>query len=203
MRPTTFVGFLIAIHIVSLCSGCEPSKKPAPPDKSPSDTTQKTGEKAMSVKIESPTVKNNERIPVQFTGDGKDVSPQLSWSGVPDGTAELALIMDDPDAPTPEPWVHWVIYKIPADTKTLPENVAKTETLTTPAGAMQGKNSWDKIGYGGPAPPPGHGTHHYYFKLYALDRALSVAPGLTKNQLLSAMKGHILAEGELMGTYER
>ena len=157
----------------------------------------------MSVKIESPAFKNNETIPVQFTGDGKDVSPQLSWSGVPDGTAELALIMDDPDAPTPEPWVHWVIYKIPADTKTLPENVAKTETLTTPAGGMQGKNSWDKVGYGGPAPPPGHGTHHYHFKLYALDQALSVSPGLTKNQLLSAMKGHILAEGELVGTYKR
>jgi len=163
----------------------------------------KTGDVAMSLTIESTAFKNNERVPTRFSGDGEDVSPQLSWSGAPDGTAELALIMDDPDAPTAEPWVHWVIYKIPADTTALPENVAKTETLSDPTGTMQGKNSWGKIGYGGPAPPRGHGVHHYHFKVYALDQTLSVSPGLTKNQLLSAMKGHIVAESELIGTYQR
>ena len=157
----------------------------------------------MNLTIESTAFKNGERVPARFSGDGEDVSPQLSWSGAPDGTAELALIMDDPDAPSAEPWVHWVIYKIPADTKGLPEKVAKTETLSNPAGAMQGKNSWGRIGYGGPAPPKGHGVHHYHFKVYALDQALSVSPGLMKNQLLSAMKGHVLAEGELVGTYQR
>ena len=96
--------------------------------------------------------------------------------------------MDDPDAPTPQPWVHWVICKIPATATGLPEGVAKDATLTAPEGALQGVNSWgsDNIGYRGPAPPPGHGVHHYYFKLYALDTKLNVQPRLTKTQLLSA-----------------
>jgi Raf kinase inhibitor-like YbhB/YbcL family protein len=157
----------------------------------------------MSLTIQSPAFANNAVIPKRFTGDGEDVSPQLTWSGVPANAKELALIMDDPDAPTPEPWVHWVIYKIPVSPTGLPENVAKTAKLTTPAGALQGKNSWGKESYGGPAPPRGHGTHHYHFKLYALDAALNVSSGLTKAQLLSAMKGHIVAQGELVGTYQR
>lgn len=111
--------------------------------------------------------------------------------------------MDDPDAPTPEPWVHWVIYKIPVDTSGLAASVAKTATLAAPAGALQGKNSFGNIGYGGPAPPRGHGVHHYHFKLYALDTAMNLSSSLSKTQLLSAMKGHILAEGELVGTYQR
>jgi Raf kinase inhibitor-like YbhB/YbcL family protein len=96
-----------------------------------------------------------------------------------------------------------VIYKIPANAGGLAEGVADSETLSTPAGALQGKNSWGTVGYRGPAPPPGHGVHHYHFKLYALDAALDVRPGLEKDQLLSAMRGHILAEGEIVGTYER
>jgi Raf kinase inhibitor-like YbhB/YbcL family protein len=111
--------------------------------------------------------------------------------------------MDDPDAPRPEPWVHWVLYKLPPTLSGLPEALSKTPTLSDPAGALQGNNSWSRVGYGGPMPPPGHGVHHYHFKLYALDAALNVAPGLDKQQLLAAMKGHILAEGELIGTYQR
>ena len=101
------------------------------------------------------------------------------------------------------PWVHWVIYKIPASTVGLPESIAKRETLTEPAGALQGKNSWGRIGYGGPAPPPGSGVHHYRFKLDALDAMLNVGPGLNKDRLLAAMQGHITAQGELVGTYQR
>ena len=157
----------------------------------------------MTLTIQSPAFDNNTVIPKRFTGDGEDVSPQLTWSGMPGNAKELALIMDDPDAPTPEPWVHWVIYKIPTGTEGLPENVAKTATLAAPAGALQGKNSWDKEGYGGPAPPRGHGIHHYHFKLYALDAALQLTPGMTKAQLLAAMKGHIVAQSELVGTYQR
>ncbi len=157
----------------------------------------------MNLTIQSPAFADNAVIPKRFTGDGEDVSPQLRWSDLPDGVKELALIVDDPDAPTPEPWVHWVIYKIPATATGLPENIAKTAALTAPEGALQGKNSWGNIGYGGPAPPRGHGVHHYHFKLYALDTALSVQSGLTKTQLLAAMTGHILAEGELVGTYQR
>lgn len=157
----------------------------------------------MNLTIESPAFVSDAVIPERFTGDGEDVSPQLSWSGVPGSAKELALIVDDPDAPVAEPWVHWVIYKIPASATGLPENVAKTATPAAPAGVLQGKNSWNNIGYGGPAPPRGHGVHHYHFKLYALDTALEVSSGLTKSQLLSAMEGHILAQGELVGTYQR
>ena len=157
----------------------------------------------MSITINSSAFSHNEPIPRKHTGDGEDVSPALAWSGVPDGTKELALIMDDPDAPTPQPWVHWVIYKLPPTLAGLPEVVAASPTLTEPAGAMQGKNSWGTVGYRGPAPPPGHGVHHYHFKLYALDAELDVQPGLNQGQLLAKMKGHIVADGELVGTYQR
>jgi len=157
----------------------------------------------MSIKIESPVFQAGQPIPKRFTGDGEDVSPQLLWSGVPLSAKELALICDDPDAPTPKPWVHWVIYKIPPNTPGLPEGVEAAPDPELPADANQGKNSWNTIGYRGPAPPKGHGVHHYHFRLYALDAKLDVQPGLTKEQLLAAMKGHIVAEGELVGTYQR
>lgn len=157
----------------------------------------------MSIKIESPAFRPNEPIPRRHTGDGEDVSPELSWSGVPVDAKELALICDDPDAPRPEPWVHWVIYKIPPNMPGLPEGVEATEDPPIPAHAIQGVNSWDEIGYRGPAPPPGHGVHHYHFKLYALNARLDVNPGLTKDELLAVMKGKIIAEGELVGMYQR
>lgn len=157
----------------------------------------------MSLTVQSPAFGHNETIPKRFTGDGEDVSPGLTWSGVPEAAQELALICDDPDAPRPEAWVHWVICRIPASATGLPENVAKTEKPVEPAGAIHGENSWGRIGYGGPAPPRGHGVHHYHFKLYALDTTLNVRPGLDKDQLLAAMKGHVIAQGELVGTYQR
>jgi hypothetical protein len=157
----------------------------------------------MTLTIRSSAFSDQARIPKRFTGDGEDVSPELSWSGVPAGAKELALICDDPDAPTPEPWVHWVIYKIPTTATALRENVPKTGSMSEPAGSMQGVNSWGAIGYRGPAPPRGHGVHHYHFKLYAVDTALNVAAGVDKKKLLSAMQGHIVAQGELVGTYER
>ncbi|MHC4607439.1 MAG: YbhB/YbcL family Raf kinase inhibitor-like protein, partial [Planctomycetota bacterium] len=134
-------------------------------------------------------------VPVKHTGEGENVSPALAWTGVPEGTKEFALICDDPDAPRPEPWVHWVVYKIPATTAGLPEGAKE--------GFVEGTNSWKKTGYGGPMPPKGHGVHHYHFKLYALDAELELKEGLTKKELLAAMKGHILAEAEMIGIYER
>jgi Raf kinase inhibitor-like YbhB/YbcL family protein len=160
----------------------------------------------MGMTIESAAFAGGEPVPRKHTGDGEDVSPSLSWQGVPDGTKELALICDDPDAPTPKPWVHWVIYKIPPETQSLPEDVPPSSRLESPITACQGRNSWSSgrtIGYRGPAPPPGHGTHHYHFKLYALDGELDVNPGIDKSALLEAMSGHILAEAELVGTYQR
>lgn len=142
-------------------------------------------------------------VPKRHTGDGEDLSPELKWAGLPKDTKELALIVDDPDAPTPEPWVHWLIYNIPADTTGLAEGVPREPTLQAPPGALQGKNSWDQVGYRGPAPPQGHGTHHYHFKLYALDAPLSAGPGLDKKGLLDAMSGHVLGHCEVVGTYQR
>ncbi|MGE5194607.1 MAG: YbhB/YbcL family Raf kinase inhibitor-like protein [Deltaproteobacteria bacterium] len=158
----------------------------------------------MTIILQSPAFKQNHLIPRKYTGDGADVSPELSWSGIPPAARELALIVDDPDAPTPEPWVHWVLYKIPPNTPDLAEHVVPALRVPQPAGALQGQNSWPKgIGYRGPAPPKGHGLHHYHFRLYALDTPLDLKPGAEKQELLAAMKGHILAQGELVGTYQR
>jgi len=159
------------------------------------------GGKKMTIQITSSAFTQGQPIPKKHTGEGVDVSPPLAWSNVPANTKELALICDDPDAPGSEPWVHWVIYKIPADAKGLPERVARDAKLKEPAGAVQGKNSWPSTGYRGPKPPPGK-VHRYYFKLYALDAPLQAEPGLEKEGLLERIKGHVLAEGELMGTYK-
>lgn len=152
----------------------------------------------MALEIKSSAFKNGESIPVKYTGKGEDISPPLVWSDVPEGTKGFALISDDPDAPMGT-WVHWVLYNIPANITSLPENLPKTETLDN--GALQGKNDFRKYGYGGPCPPGG--THRYYFKVFALDTVIKAGPGLTKMQLLKAMDNHILARGELMGKYSR
>lgn len=159
----------------------------------------------MTIRVTSTAFTEGQPIPKKYTGEGQDVSPPLAWSNLPAGTKELLLICDDPDAPTDEPWVHWLIYKIPADLTGLPEGIPRDARLKSPKGALQGKNSWpkDNIGYRGPMPPPGHGTHHYYFKLYALEGHLPVEPGLDKKTLLREIQGHVLGEGQLIGTYER
>ncbi len=160
----------------------------------------------MSMTIQCAAFQPGQPVPKKHTGDGADVSPALSWSGVPSGTKELALICDDPDAPTPQPWVHWVIYKLSPSLTGLPENVPTGSKIDKPVAALQGRNSWPSgrtIGYRGPAPPPGHGTHHYHFKLYALDTELKLNAGSDKPALLAAMQGHILAEAEVIGTYSR
>ncbi len=158
----------------------------------------------MTITITSEAFQSGAAIPKRFTSDGEDRSPPLAWSGVPGGAKELALICDDPDAPAKEPWVHWVLYKIPAGTKSLPEGAPRKDHPAATAGALDGINSWENenTGYRGPAPPPGK-LHHYHFHLYALDAPLDLKPGLDKNGLLAAVKGHILAEGELIGTYQR
>jgi Raf kinase inhibitor-like YbhB/YbcL family protein len=161
----------------------------------------------MTFQIQSSAFKNGESIPKKHTGEGQDISPGLEWTDPPKGTQEFSLICDDPDAPSAEPWIHWVIYGIPADARSLPEGIASGQSqLAKPVTAQQGKNSWSSgvtVGYRGPMPPPGHGTHHYHFKLYALSKKLDVPVSATKKQVLDAMKGHILAESELVGTYKR
>jgi len=154
----------------------------------------------MSIEVASPAFSEGSRIPRKYTCDGEDVSPALTWSGVPDGAKAIALISDDPDAPGGT-WVHWVLYGLPPDTTKLPENVPTTETLAS--GARQGNNDFKRVGYGGPCPPQGRGAHRYFFKVYALDTEIGLGPRATKADLLREIDGHILAQGQLMGAYER
>ena len=153
----------------------------------------------MTIDLISPAFEDGEIIPAKYSCDGEDVSPPLEWSGVPEGTKSFALICDDPDAPIGT-WVHWVLWGLPADTTSLPEGVPTDEAIE--AGALQGKNDFKRIGYGGPCPPGGK-THRYFFKLYALDSGLDLAPGAKKKDVEKAMKGHILAQGQLVGRYKR
>ena len=160
------------------------------------EAKKKKGGKKMT--ITSSAFTNGGMIPKKYTADGPDVSPPLAFAGIPAGAKKIALICDDPDAPRGT-WVHWVIYNLPADTRQLPEHVPTQPTLAN--GARQGVNDSGSIGYRGPAPPSG--THRYFFKAYALDTELDLQPGTTKAQLVKAMQGHILAQGELVGKYSR
>ena len=165
--------------------------------------TAVTGEeKTMTFLLTSPAFKNDERIPKPYTGEGADTSPPLEWGHPPAATKSFALLCDDPDAPAGT-WDHWVLWNLPGEQRKLPENVAKVDTLPDLGGARQGKNSWPKIGYNGPMPPKGHGTHHYNFVLYALDAPLDLKAGADKKALLAAMKGHVLGQARLTGTYSR
>lgn len=155
-----------------------------------------------SMNLSSPDFQPEGNIPEIFTCDGQDISPQLTWEGVPTGTVSLALIVDDPDAPDPAapktPWVHWVLFNIPPGSSALVEGVALEDL---PTGTKEGRNDWKRTGYGGPCPPIGR--HRYFFKLYALDTALSNLNRPDKATLEKAMKGHVLEEAVLIGTYAR
>lgn len=149
------------------------------------------------IQLSSPVFKEGQTIPKRYTCDGEDVSPQLSWKDVPAGTKSLALIVDDPDAPVGT-WVHWVIYDIPPSLNGLQEGTPKTPAVD--GIGVQGVNGFRKVGYGGPCPPKGS-SHRYFFKLYALDQLIGLPARASKADVEKAMKGHILAQGQLMGIY--
>ena len=151
-----------------------------------------------SFRLETPAFAEGRPIPPDYTADGRDVSPPLTWSGAPGGTKAFALVCEDPDAPRGN-WVHWVLYDLPANAASLPEGVPAKERLGS--GGVHGRNDFGKLGYGGPAPP--RGTHRYFFRLYALDRAVGLRPGATAAELRRAMTGALLAETARMGTYSR
>ena len=151
------------------------------------------------MRLTSPEFKKNATIPSQFTCEAEDISPQIQWTNPPPGTKSFALISDDPDAPGGT-WVHWVIWNIPADDRELPRAVAKDAALSN--GIRQGITDFGRSGYGGPCPPPGK-PHRYFFKLYALDTVLILPSSTRKKNLEEAMKGHILAQAELIGLYKR
>jgi Raf kinase inhibitor-like YbhB/YbcL family protein len=183
IRVPLSVGLLAAAAIVVMLDTAAVAEGPAAEDG------------AATLGVTSSAFTAGGQIPRKYTKEGENISPPLEWSGVPAQAKELALIVDDPDAPQAHPWVHWVAYKIPADSHGLAEGAK--------SGLVAGKNSFGELRYDGPMPPPGHGVHHYHFKLYALDVPIDGTPGKTKGALLEAMEGHVLARGELAGTYER
>lgn len=154
------------------------------------------------MKITSPVFAANGEIPKRYTCDGNDVSPPLAWDDIPDQARSLVLIVDDPDAPDPAApkmiWVHWVLYNLPVECAGLPEAVAASEL---PSGTMEGTNDWRRTGFGGPCPPVGR--HRYYFRLYALDTLLPDLNRPTRVEVEQAMAGHVIAEAQLLGTYQR
>jgi Raf kinase inhibitor-like YbhB/YbcL family protein len=156
----------------------------------------------MLLTVTSPSFAAGAAIPVRHTCEGENISPALSWSGSPSGTKSFAFIVDDPDAPDPKApqmtWVHWVVYNIPASLTKLAEGAASSGP---PGGALSGTNDWKHVGYGGPCPPIGR--HRYFHKLYAIDTVLPDLNGPDKASLLKAMQGHILAEGQIIGTYQK
>lgn len=160
----------------------------------------------MAMQLTSRAFAAGEPIPVQYTGDGADQSPPLLWSEVPPSIRQFALICDDPDAPTDEPWVHWILYRISAETREIPEGIPQSLRTTVPTGSFQGYNSWpagQNVGYRGPAPPRGHGVHHYHFRLYGLDQEIPGRKEMDKTRLLKLMNGHIIETTELVATYQR
>ncbi|NOY98742.1 MAG: YbhB/YbcL family Raf kinase inhibitor-like protein [Chloroflexi bacterium] len=203
---------LTALAGLSACGGAPTATPPDPgPASAPADTAPAPGqvpptavptsvptEVSMPFELTSSAFAPGESIPEVYSCDGDDISPPLAWGDPPEGTQSFALITDDPDAPGGT-WVHWVLYNIPAGARSLPENIPLDPQLAD--GSLQGKNSWHRLGYGGPCPPSG--THRYFFKLYALDASPGLTAGAAKEELLQAMDGHILAQAELMGTYSR
>lgn len=182
-----------AILLAALAAGCGGDGEAPEPDRQPS-VAASAGDRAegrQDMRLTSTAFEPGEPIPQQYSCDGADISPPLAISDVPEGTAALALLMDDPDAPVGT-WDHWVAFNLPV-----------VETIAEDAGSAgtDGRNSWGNTGYGGPCPPGG--THRYFFRLYALDAALDLDEGAGKQQVLSAIEGHVLAEAELMGTYSR
>jgi len=190
MKRTTLL--LVTIVLLSACT-------PSAPIPSEQPITDPLGmEDATSIQITSSAFAQGQVIPAKYTCTGsdseKDISPPLAWGEPPAGTQSFALIMDDPDAPNGT-WDHWILFNIPASTRSLPES------MSVNSGFPGGNNSWGRTGYGGPCPPSG--MHRYFYKLYALDEMLAIAPGATKGELEKAMVGHILAQGELMGTFSK
>jgi Raf kinase inhibitor-like YbhB/YbcL family protein len=153
----------------------------------------------LPIVVKCTAFEDGQTIPTRYTGDGANVSPPLTWSGVPEGTQSLVLICEDPDAPRGT-WSHQVLFNLPSETRELAEGIPPQANL--PNGAVQGTNDFGNPGYGGPAPPPGK-PHRYFFKLFALDTRLNLKPGVKRQDVLAAQEGHVLGQGQLMGTYGR
>jgi Raf kinase inhibitor-like YbhB/YbcL family protein len=187
---------LLAIFALTLTLTAIPADFPGAPD---SQSQQKKGIAMTQITMNSPVFQPGAEIPVEFTCEGENLSPALHWEGVPNEAKSLTLIAEDPDAPSGT-FTHWLFFDLPANRSALPEGIPPHERPKV--GGVQGTNDFGKLGYGGPCPPAGN-AHRYFFKLYALDNTLGLQPGSKKPDIERAMKGHVLAQGELMGKYQR
>ncbi len=194
------MGWKILLYccVLMLCCSCQRRQSPADNANAAAQQEETNGAERMTIRLTSSAFQSGGPIPAQYTCMGQNGSPPLVWTDVPAATKSLALIVDDPDAPRGT-WVHWVVYDLPPATKELPAGVPAREALV--GGGRQGKNDFGQVGYGGPCPPSG--THRYYFKLYALNAELNLPAGASKQDLLKAMYGHILDEGQLLGRFSK
>jgi Raf kinase inhibitor-like YbhB/YbcL family protein len=193
MLRAQFVWFAASLALASAASiAADTTVFDANPAHSP-------GRHTMSFVLDTKAFPKGGEIPVKYTCSGDDVSPALSWSGAPQGAKSFALIVDDPDAPSGT-FTHWVVYDLPASAHQLRERVSKTDDLS--GGGRQGRNDFRRVGYGGPCPPPGK-AHRYFFRLYALNAALNLPAGASRQDVEAAMRGHVLAQAELMGKFSR
>ncbi|MBL8877666.1 MAG: YbhB/YbcL family Raf kinase inhibitor-like protein [Phycisphaerales bacterium] len=198
MHRVFLVSAVLSMTILSTL----PARRATGDDKPTTQPSSNPAKYPMSITLTTPAFKPGERIPRDNTGYGEDKSPRLEWSAPPDGTKELAIVFDDPDVKRPGGFVHWVIYKIPPNTRSLPEALTRDEKPAEPAGAVQGRNDFRKIGYYGPLTPPGP-PHHYTFRIFALDTVIDLPAGATKKQLMEKIEGHVLAGGELVGLFQK
>lgn len=221
MLRTTPVLFVLAAAFVALAAlavaGCQgkprddsADRAPAPPPddlRSPSDGLLAINLPATQARarltVQSPAFQKGGVIPEQYSSYGQDVSPPLRWSEPPYGTQSIVVLLEDPDAENPKPYVHWVLYDLPPGTRELREGLPRLGRLKDPSGALQGLNSRGSLGYFGPRPPAGVPPHRYHFQVFALDTPLGFNPGVNRQAVLNAMGGHVLAKGELVGTFQR
>lgn len=162
---------------------------------------EKANDAPRSISLGSSSFQANQPIPGAYSEYGAGLSPELHWDRVPDNAQSLVLLVEDPDAPQQKPFVHWVMYNIPPSVHELPESLPRQTRLQQLGGAMQGRSSTGEIGYFGPRPPKDHGAHRYHFELFALDAPLGLSPGAERDEVVTAMKGHVVACGDLVGTF--
>jgi len=211
LSPVVLASFALPV-VMSLAMQAPPGSAPATPDTAPAKADDavkpadaSAGKDAVKAEftVKSPAFKNNERLPVEYSTDGENVSPEMAWEGTPAGTKSFALICHDPDAGQ---FIHWIAWNIPADCKGLPRGLKRAATLDDPKGMRQGFTGWGKSkgeGYLGPAPGKGSGDHHYTFTVVALDTDFPADKVFTARELRSAMKGHVLGKAELVGIFSR
>lgn len=214
MRPAPFLLLPVAAVMFAalpLLGGCDQNAARTSPDTATENTASKaiafdlpaTANAKDSLEVSLATFKNNGTIPLAQTAYGQNISPALSWAGAPKNTKTFALLAEDPDASSPKPFIHWLVANIPANENHLPQNLPPAEVLKSVGGAVQGAGSSGQVGYFGPKPPAGSGVHHYHFQVFALDEQLKLPPRFDRQTLLNAMQDHVLAKGQIIGTYEQ